>query len=63
MGGNTLGESRMRRKGKEGGYCPFLGFGRDRESSVAIELSQSVSRQRVSCRDRLGLGRASLGRD
>ena len=32
-----MGESRTRRKGKEGGYCPFLGFGRDRESFVTTE--------------------------
>ena len=56
-----MGESRTRRKGKEGDYCPFLGFGRDRESFVETELSQSVSRQRVSCCDMIGLGRASLG--
>ena len=34
MEGNTLGESKTRIKGKEGGYCPFLSFGRDRERFV-----------------------------
>ena len=38
MKGNTLGESRMCMKGKEGGYCPFLGFGHDREFSIATEF-------------------------
>ena len=44
MEGNTLGESRTRRKGKEGGYDPFLSFDRDRERFVATEFFQPVSR-------------------
>ena len=30
------------REEKEGGYCPFLGFDRDKEFSVTTEFSQPV---------------------
>ena len=56
-------EGKKRGVGGGGGggecYCLFLAFRRNREFSIAIEFSQLVSRQWVSCRDRFSLGRVS----
>ena len=38
---------------KRVGYCPFSGLGHDKDFSVAIEISGSMSRQWILCHDRI----------
>ena len=47
------------KEGKRIGYCPFLVLCHDREFSVAIEIAEFMSRQKVLYHDKVEYWQAS----